>query len=204
LGPGRSADERALAQARVLLDRYGVLSREAADQEAGPWDWGALYGQLQRMELRGEVRRGYFVAGLSGAQFALPEAVEELRAAAKQLEERDEVTLVSAADPALLGLPSESLPGSRLPSTYYVFWCGQPALVAEENGERLATGPEVPQAVIERAVGAFFDRPGAPRHSIVRAWDGQPVLGTPGEPLLAALGFYRSPAGMERWAGAAP
>ena len=55
-----------------------LLSREALEREAGAWEWSQLYRVCQRMELRGELRRGYFVTGLSGIQFALPEVVEAL------------------------------------------------------------------------------------------------------------------------------
>ncbi|MCU0502793.1 MAG: hypothetical protein MUC51_13700, partial [Anaerolineae bacterium] len=78
-GPARSETDLALARARVLLTRYGIVTRQTPANEPGPWTWDALYDQLGRMELRGEVRRGYFVTGLPGVQFALPEAVEALR-----------------------------------------------------------------------------------------------------------------------------
>ncbi len=88
LGTPLSAEERAARLARIALARHGVVTQEllarvesrAVNGEEQPWEWGELFGQLQRMELRGEVRRGYFIAGLSGVQYALPEAVEGLRA----------------------------------------------------------------------------------------------------------------------------
>jgi ATP-dependent Lhr-like helicase len=82
-----SPEERLERQARQLLQCYGIVTREtlrsleaaeSGNLERG-WDWGALYSQFQLMEMRGEVRRGYFVQGLPGVQFALPEAVERLR-----------------------------------------------------------------------------------------------------------------------------
>jgi ATP-dependent Lhr-like helicase len=79
MGPPLSPDERSLRQARQLLLRHGVVTRACLDREEGPWEWTAIYRQLLRMELRAEVRRGYFVRGLPGVQFALPEAVEHLR-----------------------------------------------------------------------------------------------------------------------------
>ena len=65
LGPARSETDLALARARVLLARYGIVTRETPANEPGPWTWDALYDQLGRMELRGEVRRGYFVTGFA-------------------------------------------------------------------------------------------------------------------------------------------
>ena len=67
-----------------------------------PWSWGELSEQLRRMELRGEVRRGYFVSGLSGVQYALPQALEALRDARAGLAGSDEVVVLSALDPANL------------------------------------------------------------------------------------------------------
>jgi ATP-dependent Lhr-like helicase len=80
LGPER--DESALAEgvARQWLDRYGVVAREWWRRERPTVSWRAVYRELKRLEFRGEVRRGYFVNGLTGAQFALPQAVELLRA----------------------------------------------------------------------------------------------------------------------------
>lgn len=66
--------------ARQWLTRYGVVSRDWYVAERPPVGWRDIYHELKRLEFRGEVQRGYFVAGLAGAQFALPEAVELLRA----------------------------------------------------------------------------------------------------------------------------
>ncbi len=73
--------ERAEMIARQWLARYGVASRDWWRRERPAMEWRALYHAFKRLEFRGEVRRGYFVAGLAGAQFALPEAVELLRSA---------------------------------------------------------------------------------------------------------------------------
>ncbi len=75
-------DEQELAEqvARQWLTRYGVVSRDWWRRERPAVSWRSIYRELKRLEFRGEVRRGYFVAGLAGAQFALPEAVELLRA----------------------------------------------------------------------------------------------------------------------------
>jgi ATP-dependent Lhr-like helicase len=80
LGKALPAHERTTLQARQLLARHGVVTYASLDDEFGAWDWGALYREFQRLEMRGEVRRGYFVQGLAGVQFALPEVVEQLRA----------------------------------------------------------------------------------------------------------------------------
>ncbi|MEO7457095.1 MAG: DEAD/DEAH box helicase, partial [Gemmatimonadaceae bacterium] len=66
--------------ARKWLERYGIVSRDWWKREHPAMEWRTIYHELKRLEFRGEVQRGYFVAGLAGAQFALPEAVEMLRA----------------------------------------------------------------------------------------------------------------------------
>ena len=82
VAPGRPprpiAETALLAWAAALLERYGVLARETAALD--PWapPWRDLVPWLARAELRGELRRGYFVEGLSGVQYATDEAAEEL------------------------------------------------------------------------------------------------------------------------------
>jgi ATP-dependent helicase Lhr and Lhr-like helicase len=75
-----SETERAHALATSLLERYGIVSRDAAKAEAIPGGFASLYGVYGALEERGSVRRGQFAEGLTGAQFALPGAVDRLRA----------------------------------------------------------------------------------------------------------------------------
>ena len=70
------------ALARTLLERHGILTRGAVTAERAPGGFGALYPVLRAMEEAGHCRRGYFVEGLGGAQFALPGAVDRMRAMA--------------------------------------------------------------------------------------------------------------------------
>jgi len=91
--------DRALTLARSLLGRYGVLTREAAQAESIEGGFAAVYDVLKALEEQGRVRRGFFIQGRGGAQFALPGADERLRA----LRETggDELPMVLAAtDPA--------------------------------------------------------------------------------------------------------
>jgi ATP-dependent Lhr-like helicase len=101
------------AVARVLLDRYGVVFRELLARENFPVRWRDLLMALRRSEDRGEVRGGRFVDGFVGEQFALPLAVESLRAARKAPAPSESVT-VSAADP--LNLVGIIVPGERVPA----------------------------------------------------------------------------------------
>ena len=79
--PAVTDTERMHARARMLLDRYGVVSREMVAAEGLRGGFSELARVLRAMEDAGKVRRGFFVDGLGGAQFALPDAVERLRAA---------------------------------------------------------------------------------------------------------------------------
>ncbi|MFK7957933.1 MAG: DEAD/DEAH box helicase [Lysobacterales bacterium] len=98
--------ERALARARLLLDRYGVVSRQCAQAEDLPGGFSAIYKVLRELAEQGRCRRGHFVDGLNGAQFALAGAVDQLRAARSDAEERDntitddEIQVLCAIDPA--------------------------------------------------------------------------------------------------------
>lgn len=96
-----------------LLRRYGVVFKKLLERETALPPWRYILWALRRMEARGEVRGGRFVQGFSGEQFALPEAVESLRRAARS-EENNEVVSVNACDP--LNLVGIILPGLRIPS----------------------------------------------------------------------------------------
>jgi ATP-dependent Lhr-like helicase len=88
------------ALALQLLQRYGIVTRETAAQENVPGGFNAVYEVLKALEASGQVRRGYFVAGLGGAQFALPAAVELLRALRGASPEKSEMVMLAASDPA--------------------------------------------------------------------------------------------------------
>lgn len=98
---------------RTLLNRYGVVFKRALERETALPPWRYILWALRRMEARGEVRGGRFVAGFSGEQFALPEAVDALRKTKKRAPSQDIVTL-SGADP--LNLVGIITPGLRIPS----------------------------------------------------------------------------------------
>ena len=97
--PAGDPDRARAALAQTLLARHGVVTREAAQAEGIAGGFSAVYAVLKAMEDAGRVRRGYFVAGLGGAQFALPGAEERLRSFREASQEP--LTLVLAAtDPA--------------------------------------------------------------------------------------------------------
>ena len=106
-------DDVVEARAAQLLRRYGVMLRELLAREPMAPPWGALVRTYRRAEARGEVRGGRFIAGLVGEQFALPEAVDALRAVHRRAPS-GEVVRVSASDP--LNLVGVLTPGQRVPS----------------------------------------------------------------------------------------
>jgi ATP-dependent helicase Lhr and Lhr-like helicase len=97
----------------MLLHRYGIVFRELLARETILSKWREVLITLRRLEDRGEIRGGRFVSGFLGEQFALPLAVESLRAKRKQ-NPTSEVTTVSAADP--LNLVGIIVPGERVPA----------------------------------------------------------------------------------------
>lgn len=195
LGPPLSDEERAGKWARLLLERYGVVTREVLEREEIP-NLDAVYAEWQRMEWRGQARRGIFVAGMSGIQYALPEAVERLR----QTNTSPSTLILNATDPAnVFGGEASDVRFARVPSTHIVLANGQPVLVTQENGERITVATNATDAMVRDALRLFFTRPYAPRHAIVTEWNGGSVLKSQGESLLQELGFYRMPKGMETW-----
>ena len=200
LGTFRDDAARAEALAKALLARHGLVARESLAREALPWDWGQLFPLFERMEMRGEVRRGYFVAGLSGAQFALPEAVEQLRALGGAAPNAT-ITLLNACDPANVAggdVEDETVRFSRVPSTHVALLAGRPAVVFADSGERISTSADAPDEAVAHAISAYLARPNAPRRISVSTWNGEDVLKSPGQEILKAAGFDRTPGGMGR------
>ncbi len=115
LYPAEQADRSKVAEATcwMLLRRYGVVFREMLARESNLPKWRELLIAFRRLEDRGEVRGGRFVNGFIGEQFALPEAVESLRAM-RNLPPSGEVITISAADP--LNLVGVIVPGERVPA----------------------------------------------------------------------------------------
>jgi ATP-dependent Lhr-like helicase len=97
----------------MLLGRYGIVFRELLTRETMLPKWRELLITLRRLEDRGEVRGGRFVSGFLGEQFALPRAVESLRAMRNQ-QPSGEIITVYAADP--LNLVGIVVSGERVPA----------------------------------------------------------------------------------------
>jgi ATP-dependent Lhr-like helicase len=120
--------------ARQLLSRYGVVFHRLLERESGLPPWRDLLYCFRRLEARGEIRGGRFVAGFSGEQYALPEAVQQLRAIRRKSAPGHFATL-SAADP--LNLAGILTPGRRvtaIASNRILYRDGLP-IAAQEGGE---------------------------------------------------------------------
>ncbi len=142
--------DAAEARAAQLLRRYGVVFPEVLAREPLAPPWRVLLQVYRRAEARGEVRGGRFVAGFMGEQFALPEAVEALRAV-RRTEPTGEVVAVSACDP--LNLAGVLTPGPRVPAVLgnrVAFRDGVP--VASLQGGAVHPAPDLDQA--DRAAAA--------------------------------------------------
>jgi ATP-dependent Lhr-like helicase len=136
-GPSSGTNPREVAIekfARVLLGRYGIVFRRLLERESFPIRWYELGRVYRRWEARGEIRGGYFVGGVSGEQFATPEAIGLLRSIRKTSSNGELVTL-SAADP--LNLQGILTPGPRIAAfttNRILFSRGLP-IAALESGE---------------------------------------------------------------------
>jgi ATP-dependent Lhr-like helicase len=193
------AGPRLRAQAELMLERYGIVTRETVLAESIPGGFATLYGELSNLEMLGTARRGYFVEGLGGAQFALPGAVERLRSLPPP---EGDYLVLAATDPANpygASLAWPRLEGNRRPSrapgAYVMLRDGEPLLYVERGGRgllRLAEleGPELGAAIrvaAEAASGGLI-----PKLAVERV-DGEPVIGSELEAILIEAGFSRQP-----------
>jgi len=132
--------------ARALLRRYGVVFRRILERESLTPSWRDLVYEYRRLEARGEIRGGRFVAGFTGEQYALPEAVEALRATRRRGPD-GELAAVSAADP--LNLVGILTPGDRVPAlagNRVLYREGEPVAVRVAGEDRLLVGMDEPAA----------------------------------------------------------
>jgi ATP-dependent Lhr-like helicase len=207
-----SDTERLAARARSLLDRYGVLTREAALAEGLPGGYGPIYDVLKAMEQAGRVRRGYFVAGLGATQFALPGADDRLRAA-RDREAGGAALVLAATDPASpygAALPWPEREGARpqraagarvvLIDGALVGFLGrgEKALLTFLPGEE----PERGQALgaLAGALAALVDTARLPALLLAEI-DGEPAARSPLAAALVGRGFVATSKGLFRRAG---
>jgi ATP-dependent helicase Lhr and Lhr-like helicase len=154
------------ASARQLLHRYGVVFRDLVTREACLPPWRDLLVALRRLEARGEIRGGRFVAGFVGEQFALPEALDELRAA-RHAPGAPQVCRVAATDPLnLVGILS---PGPRVPALVgnAVLYVDGHAVASLEAGAVVPRAPLPPGARVDDDLA--YHPPPAPAHTQAQA-----------------------------------
>jgi ATP-dependent Lhr-like helicase len=210
---------RAVSLAEVLLDRHGVVIRGAVVAERAPGGFAAVYRVLATFEETGRCRRGYFVEGLGAAQFALPGAVDRLRAVGAALERADEdprasapesprALVLSATDPAnpfgaAVRWPSRGSgedaghkPG-RKAGALVVLVDGRLVLYVERGGRTLLTWADDPR-LLQPAVDALSlaVREGQLGRLTVERADGAGVLDSPLGRALEEAGFHATPRGL--------
>ncbi len=199
IGGGASVTERMHAEAGVLLQRHGVLTREAVVAEGWPGGFAGLYPVLRAMEESGRIRRGYFVEGLGGSQFALPGAVDRLRSLR---EPKGDVVALAASDPAnaygaILPWPRSDGRMARAAGAYCVLDAGELVLYLERGGRSLLTNGEIRPEHVRALIGVATN---AGRVEIQRV-DGSPVMESPIAALLREAGFASSHRGLVAYGG---
>ena len=144
-------EEAIEALARVLLRRHGVVFRRMLERESIRVTWFELCRAYRRLEAQGEIRGGYFVNGVSGEQFALPEAIGLLRSIRKTPPTGALIT-ISAADP--LNLAGILTPGLRIAaiSAHRILLRDGVPVAALKAGQLIPMGTEAPNLTIERAL----------------------------------------------------
>ena len=208
LAPVRPSDtERAHALTSVLLERWGVLGREALAAEEVPGGFTGLYPVLREMEEVGRIRRGYFVEGLSGAQFAVAGAVDRLRDC-RDVAGVPEVRVLAATDPAnpwgaVLPWPTVAVDGGQRPrraaGATVVLVDGDVALFVAPRGRQLVTFPALhDEGVVAAAFSALRGLASDLKSRIltVEQIDGAPARGGPWEAALVRAGFAPDYRGM--------
>ena len=141
------ARERRRALAELLLERYGIVTREQVLAEGIQGGFAVLYDTFANLETLGICRRGYFIEGMGGAQFALPGAVERLRAGPAGGGERPRTLVIAAADPAQPYGGALPWPGREQPRE------SDSGPAAREGGQRAGAGAR--SARPARVAGAY-------------------------------------------------
>ena len=190
LHPAPSFTEAAHARAMQLIERYGVLTREAALGEGAEGGFAGVYPVLKALEDRGELRRGYFVSGLGAAQFALAGAVDRLRSEPG----RTGPIALAATDPAQpygasLPWPESSGRAARAVGAYVVIDDGRPVVFVERGGRTMLTFAAVEDAAGWAGALVGLVDAGRTRGFELGKVDGESITGTAVADALVAAGF---------------
>jgi ATP-dependent Lhr-like helicase len=191
-----SETERHAAWAHLLLDRHGVVTRTAILSEGYPGGFSALYPVFSHLEETGRVRRGYFVEGLGGSQFALPGAVDRLRA-----DPPSELIVLAATDPANpygAALPWPEVEATRLArdaGAYVFLWAGE-LIGYLDRGRRHLTVLVEDSSTYGNVGRALSEIAARHRRTTVNTVNGTPAPRSPLAPALAEWGFATAPKGL--------
>ena len=212
LGSASTEEDDSEQIARKWLERYGIVSRDWWRRERPAVGWRSIYHELKRLEFRGEVQRGYFVAGLAGAQFALPEAVEMLR---QGEEARVGVVVMATSDPANVyvlplanGVGRDPLARPRGAGAMLVTSDGRIILSAEARGTRVRVASDSSTVDIVEAAHALGDRlvrrygRARRRDVIVETIDGERAAGSHWTDAFVEGGFRVMSSTLRYYAGA--
>ena len=195
-----TTDRRALAE--LLLERQGIVTRDGVRGEGIRGGYGAVYAELKALETLGVCRRGYFVEGLGGAQFALPGAVERLRELrSTRRGDEPEALVLAAADPAQpygAALPWPRRSGARaarVAGAWVVLLDGDAALFVERGGRSLVPLRDPDPEWLRPALAALVAhvRAGGAKRLAVERFDGTAVAETGVMELLVEAGFLAGP-----------
>jgi ATP-dependent Lhr-like helicase len=207
-GKEPSGTEQRAALAATLLERYGVVTRDAVVGEGIRGGFGAVYPVYREMEERGRVRRGYFVEGLGGAQFAIAGAVDRLRSmrrgAGADSSDDPRTVLLAATDPAnpygaSLAWPRDEGRHARVPNrsagAYVVLHDGDLVLYLERGGKSLQTfrpfdDERIGSLAVEAMRALLGD--GRLKRLQLQKVDGVSIAESPARERLAALGFRQA------------
>jgi ATP-dependent Lhr-like helicase len=210
-GPAGAAERRRVL-AELLLERYGIVTREQVLAEGIKGGFAMLYDTFANLETLGVCRRGYFIEGMGGAQFALPGAVERLRGGRGEAGEGvgPRTLVIAAADPAQpygAALPWPKREGlqsrpARVAGAHVVLVGDQPVLYVERGGRSLVTLADTHEAPsardvdpVREALVALADavRAGRLGKLALERIDGESALASSLAGVLVELGFHSGP-----------
>ncbi|MEB3368451.1 ATP-dependent helicase [Saccharopolyspora mangrovi] len=204
--PAAEPTRRAHARAEAFLERHGVLTRGALDVERVTGGFSAVYKVLRAMEESGRCRRGYVIEGLGAAQFAVPGAIDRLRALSGDDETGGDAIVLAAADPAqpyggALDWPvpmgeTRHRPG-RKAGALVVLVSGEAVFYVERGGKSLLSFTDDETALRAAAAGlARVVREGWLDQLAVERADGEGAWGSRLAEVLTEAGFRATPKGL--------
>jgi ATP-dependent Lhr-like helicase len=176
--------EETKERCRMLLDRYGILTREHANREGGALRWAAVFPALRVMELSGEIVAGLFFESFSGPQFALPRALRQLERYAAGDGETFWINALDPVSPCGLGTALPDLPQRRLAN--HLGYCeGKLAVVSENHAKRLTIFLEPDDPHLDALLAHLVPMCRARRRLLVQAINARPVAASPYLPALS-------------------